>query len=160
MQCKDKNKPRATTHHTGDKRQILIHRATASSQLRKLHTSAAKDTPNPSTQDTDITVITVVKSTTGTLIVIRTGKMFVLAESKRHPQTTTRRGLALFHPPGTLNTSNRKTLSQPAAQSNNCIRKIGLPDANNGTVLLDSGSTVNVSGRLHFSRSSQGFPIC
>jgi hypothetical protein len=35
--------------------------------------------------------------------------------------------------------------SQPTTQSNGRICKIDFPDANNGTVLLNSGSTVNVS---------------
>ncbi|PLW56744.1 hypothetical protein PCANC_01718 [Puccinia coronata f. sp. avenae] len=40
--------------------------------------------------------------------------------------------------------------SHPAPQSNGRIRKIDLPDANDGTVLLDSGSTINMSGKSRF----------
>ncbi|KNZ51529.1 uncharacterized protein VP01_3915g2 [Puccinia sorghi] len=40
--------------------------------------------------------------------------------------------------------------SQPGRQSNGRIRKIDLPEANNGTILLESGSTINVSGTSKF----------
>jgi hypothetical protein len=45
------------------------------------------------------------------------------------------------------------TPTQPAqqgSQSNNRIQKIDIPDANNGTILLDSGFTINVSGKSRF----------
>ncbi|PLW35803.1 hypothetical protein PCASD_15704 [Puccinia coronata f. sp. avenae] len=40
--------------------------------------------------------------------------------------------------------------TQQGSQSNGRIRKIDIPDANDGTILLDSGSTINVSGKSRF----------
>ncbi|PLW23871.1 hypothetical protein PCASD_14694 [Puccinia coronata f. sp. avenae] len=56
-----------------------------------------------------------------------------------------------FVPPS-RNTQHKPTAtgSQPTPQSNGRIRKIDVPDACDGTVLLDSGSTINVSGNSRF----------
>jgi hypothetical protein len=45
---------------------------------------------------------------------------------------------------------NRPPQMQNGNPSNGRIRKIDVPDANDGTVLLDSGSTINVSGNSQF----------
>jgi hypothetical protein len=41
---------------------------------------------------------------------------------------------------------------------NGRIRKIHLPEANNGTVLLDSSSTISVSGRSRFFKINSRLP--
>jgi hypothetical protein len=48
--------------------------------------------------------------------------------------------------------------SQTATQSNGHIRNIDLPDANDGKVLLDSGSTINMSGRARFFKIKSRLP--
>ncbi|PLW23197.1 hypothetical protein PCASD_14825 [Puccinia coronata f. sp. avenae] len=136
MLSKGINKPNATTHHTGDKLQNPTRRATVNSPLKRPRTSAARDTLSPSTRDTAIIAVTAAKSITGTQTVIRTGKTFALSAQYKQPENT----------------------SQPATQLNSRICKIDLPEANDGTVLLDSSSTINVIGRSRFFKIKSRLP--
>jgi hypothetical protein len=56
-----------------------------------------------------------------------------------------------YVPPTRTHTArNQQTQVVQPHQSNGRIRKIDVPDANDGTVLIDSGSTINVSGKSAF----------
>jgi hypothetical protein len=59
------------------------------------------------------------------------------------------KGSKYVPPPRTTEPRAQAHAAQPQ-QSNGRIQKIDVPDANDGTVLLDSGSTINVSGRSRF----------
>jgi hypothetical protein len=54
--------------------------------------------------------------------------------------------------PPARNNDSQSTPPHPpqGTQSNSCIQKIDVPDANKGTILLDSGSTINVSGKSRY----------
>ncbi|KNZ48408.1 uncharacterized protein VP01_5693g1, partial [Puccinia sorghi] len=55
-----------------------------------------------------------------------------------------------FVPPTRQPPAHVQPASQSSRQSNGRIRKIDVPEANDGTILLDSGSTINVSGTSKF----------
>ncbi|KNZ49150.1 uncharacterized protein VP01_517g2 [Puccinia sorghi] len=53
-----------------------------------------------------------------------------------------------FIPPTRQTAASQPPASQSGRQSNGRIRKIDVPEANDGTVLLDSGSTINAPDHL------------
>ncbi|PLW07395.1 hypothetical protein PCASD_26829 [Puccinia coronata f. sp. avenae] len=64
---------------------------------------------------------------------------------KAPPPNHNKKGSCFVPPTRNAQYKHPANNSQPTTQSKGRIRKIDFPDANNGTVLLDSGSTVNVS---------------
>jgi hypothetical protein len=66
------------------------------------------------------------------------------------PPNHNKQGSKYVPPTRTHEARNQQTQVAQPHQSNGRIRKIDVPDANDGTVLLDSGSTINVSGKSAF----------
>jgi hypothetical protein len=66
------------------------------------------------------------------------------------PPNHDERGSKYTPPPCTTEQHPQHPHPAQTHQYNGCMQKINVPEANDGTVLLDSGSTINVSGKSRF----------
>ncbi|PLW18521.1 hypothetical protein PCASD_23785, partial [Puccinia coronata f. sp. avenae] len=97
---------------------------------------------NPGSQQTDPSKFSVEKAT------FYRGKGQTVSLNKRYDHNE--KGSRFIPAPRNPAYNTPAQPTQQGSQSNGRIRKIDIPDANDGTILLDSGSTINVSGKSRF----------